>query len=532
MWRLIACAEPRRRARSTGPGDGLIEPRGAQRPEGPEGGGAWWCRPWVVFLIAVLVTRGLGLIHPLLSADEATYATLATRILEGGLPYVAAVDHKPVGTELTYAAVFAIVGRNRLLFVRLVCFAVVVLTGLVLCWIGERLRNRRSGRVAGLAYALASAWGFPGDMQSANAELFLNLPLVLAAAAMLPTVLSERRHEAARMLAVGALTAVAATYKYQAIIAVLAWTISSYMADGTMAERCRRVGLVAAGFAAVAGAYVAHFVLTGTLDAFLFWGWGYNFSYINALPLTLQVENGAVYTAIVAAFWLPLLAGVQVPRRATARLALPWLGTMLVAVAAGGRFFPHYYLLVLPPLGLMLFCGEVRPARWRRVLAAASAVVSTAVSLALTVEWDRIHPGIREFAKPQRAVAAFISARSTIADRIFVWGSSPEIYYLADRVMGTRFPFCNYHTGKIWGTPQAERGATATEALIVPRAWAELLTDLDAAPPRFIIDGAAGGLDFFDGHAVDRYAELARRIHARYRLVGMPGGVPVYRLAD
>src|SRR5262249_3399686 len=93
-----------------------------------------WRRPlrlpslWLVLGITTL-TRLPAFFVALYSNDEATYSALAVRILSGALPHAGAVDHKPIGMELTYAAVYAIVGPYRLVWVRALLVLVVAATG-------------------------------------------------------------------------------------------------------------------------------------------------------------------------------------------------------------------------------------------------------------------------------------------------------------------------------------------------------------------------------------------------------------------
>src|SRR4029453_12405354 len=96
-------------------------------------------------------------------------------------------------------------------------------------------------------------------------------------------------------------------------------------------------------------------------------------------------------------------------------------------------------------------------------------------------------------------------------------------------VRGTRFPFCTYQTGKIWGTPADAVDAGDTSMLVVPRAWTELLADLDRTPPTIIVDAATGRLDRFDEHPATRYAALVERL-TKYRMEAVIDGVPIYRL--
>jgi len=155
--------------------------------------------------------------------------------------------------------------------------------------------------------------------------------------------------------------------------------------------------------------------------------------------------------------------------------------------------------------------------------------VAIVVSAVLAWTWQRIRPEFLREHDVEVAVGTYIRTHSSPDDRLFVWGNASEIYYFANRVMGTRFAFCNYHAGKIWGSWSYAVDAGDTSMFVVPRAWTELLEDLDRAPPAFIVDSAAGGIANFDRHPIGRYEELARRVARNYRLETVVDGVPIYR---
>ena len=151
--------------------------------------------------------------------------------------------------------------------------------------------------------------------------------------------------------------------------------------------------------------------------------------------------------------------------------ALLWLATSAVAVAAGGRFFGHYFHLVLAPLCLLAAPGFCR--LWQRGLVAAGAAGGAvrAAGAALLRRWppsaDR---SPRRWTSASRATtrsprASPSSPRPTNA--IFVWGNSPQLYVLARRPMGARFSFCNYMTGESPGTP-TETGQWNADANQLP----------------------------------------------------------------
>jgi hypothetical protein len=142
----------------------------------------------------------------------------------------------------------------------------------------------------------------------------------------------------------------------------------------------------------------------------------------------------------------------------------------------------------------------------------------------------QIRPSLARLDRVYRAVGSWIQANSKPDERLFVWGSSPEVAFYANRPMGTRFAFTNYHAGKIWGCPLDEKDAVGTEAHIVGRAWIELMEDLHRRPPDLIVDGGAGKIDGFDLHPVSRYPELDEFVRTHYVVAATVEGVPVFRL--
>jgi hypothetical protein len=284
---------------------------------------------------------------------------------------------------------------------------------------------------------------------------------------------------------------------------------------------------LAAGFAGVAAWLLLHYAAAHELDAFLFWGWRYNFSYIGSMPLPRQAARAFSRSVVMAVFWAPLVAlvGQRRPRpmAPAAAVMAVWLGAMALAVTAGGRYFGNYYLMLLPPLAVL--AGRLPVRR----VAVGGAAALAAASIAAAFFWPALRPDLAREDARYRDAGRWIRERTAPADRLFVWGDSAQLYVYSDRLMATRFAFANYHTGKIWGTGADEAGATARPDLVVPRAWDELLHDFQQAPPDVIVDAAAGGLHGFGGHGIDRYPELESIVAAGYREIGAPAGIPVYR---
>src|SRR5262249_31416199 len=118
-------------------------------------------RIWLLIAAATLTLRLPLLVQPFFFAqDEATYSALAVRPLAGSTPYASAVDHKPPGAELTYAAAYAVAGRNHLFAVHALLLAIVAVTSVVISEVAVAIAGPPA-RIAGLLYAIASTLGPP-----------------------------------------------------------------------------------------------------------------------------------------------------------------------------------------------------------------------------------------------------------------------------------------------------------------------------------------------------------------------------------
>lgn len=504
-------------------------------------------RPLSLFLLlftVTLLTRMAYFVVPHLGHDEPTYAAMATRYLHGGLPYLDAVDHKPAGISVTYALIFALCGEYNLLAVRIVFVAVIALCGLLLAQLGKRLLGDKRGWVAGLVYVLYSCVGIGSHHYPPDTELFLNLPLT-AAALLVQTSLDrssrDRSHGLLLLVAAGFLTGLAGAYKYQGAVAGAAWAMALLFNQRRVPQPwgivTLRLASLVVGFALFTTLYLGYFVYHGIWSEFLFWGWGFNQHYLSTIEAKESAWLALRALLVVGGSWLPLLLCFVVPsEKRLPGFVWVWLGLMLAVCGLGGRFFFSYFLMALPPLSLLMLPGFLALLDGQRGRIPHQLAVSVALTLLLctafaivAIRWASITPNGRREQTAAQAVGTYIRSHSTPEDRIFVWGAAPEIYSFSHRVIGTRFVFCNYHTGKIWGGHLTDVDATDTDSHIIPRAWEQLMQDLQQHPPLFVVDSAAGRFDRFDRHPISRYPKLAALIGSRYDLVAVVSGVPIYR---
>ena len=144
-----------------------------------EGRSVW---KWgIALLLLTVVTRLPALMHPHYIDDESIYAAVALEMVEGGLPYIDAVERKPPLLFAVYATVFNALGSYNWVGLHAVAVLWVVATMLGLFVIGRALFDGRVGIVVALLYSVFQSWAFWKNL-AFNGEVLMNLPIVWACA--------------------------------------------------------------------------------------------------------------------------------------------------------------------------------------------------------------------------------------------------------------------------------------------------------------------------------------------------------------
>jgi len=503
-----------------------------------------------IFVIFVIFALGIALraptfARPRLSDDEAIYATTADALGRGDLLYRDVVDHKPPLVYHLYQAGFAALGPYDTQGAHALVVLAVLLTAALLFAMGGLA-------AAGLFLVFSTTW-HEYDALAANCELFLLVPQTLAAWVLLRE--SRRARGVAAHLAVGVLIGTSALFKYQGLtflgasVGLVCWQVVLRRAPWSWAATRSLCHL--AGALLPPALYLAWCARAGNAGAARYW-FEFNFSYLHAgLTGAAAVARGLRRTALVggvaivpyalglAAAFAAASSALRVVRGrsgagappTTAMLGLLWLATSAVAVASGGRFFGHYFHLVLAPLCLL--AAPVFSRLWATSRAHRASLLTLCALPALfffglatfarplAAAWDGREP-------PYEEVATRIAALTAPDERVFVWGNSPQLYLLARRPMGARFSFCNYMTGESPGTP-TESGAWNADANQLPAAWEMLFDDLERRRPALFVDAAAAGWDGYGKYPLSRYPRLRDYVERHYRPAETSAGVVLYR---
>lgn len=327
---------------------------------------------WLVLLCAAMVARCLTFGNPLVHIDENFYFAAAQQMLHGALPYVDVWDRKPVGLFLLYVPAAALGVPLGIWAYQLMALASVVLTALLIARIADRAGWQRGALPAALLYIfmLNLAGG-----QGGQSPIFYNLPMVAAAALILPRVdeiLADRRRIGRGVLAM-ALVGIAMQIKYAAVFEGLFFGLWLIWREHRLGSGPTQVLATAAMLAGVAvmptGLVWSFYMAIGQGDAWI---------YANVTSILTRQEdppriwwhNVREITMILAplvamsaiASRLPAATDIERTRR---NFLLGWLTAALLGLIAFGGFFTHYALPVLVPASLCCagFLGNHRIGR-------------------------------------------------------------------------------------------------------------------------------------------------------------------------
>src|SRR6516165_4376555 len=452
-----------------------------------------FCLAALGIILLTVAIRLPSLLHPQPIDSEAMYSVVANEIVDGGRPYADAVERKPPLLFWTYAAVFKIAGKFNWKALHIVALVWTLCAMLGLHVIGRELFDRNTGLVAPLFYCVFQPWPNWKNL-TFDGEMIMNLPIIWAWAIAFRRSSSALRPE---LFPAGALLGAAFLLKQPAAIAAVPLGIylllPSYRASRslTRTNSIIHATVLTLGFSASLGLVTIVLWKQGILHEAFYWTIA-----DHDIPHVFW-QKGIVNTLTFVAACLPLVIGailgcrdkseIWAGKMAERTALLGLLAVSAIGAAAGARFYPHYYVQLIPPLVLLaapyyaqLWSRRIQPPHWLlqpRV---------TYVWLALTViAFSVIHwTGLASRRVPSEA-GRYLFTHSSPDDRIFVWGQTPEIYLDARRRPACRYITTFPLTGYIFGGPIP---GFDTRSRILPGAWTTLQRDFEKHPPAYIVD--------------------------------------------
>ena len=485
-----------------------------------------------IILLTVAI-RLPSLLHPRPIDSEAMYSVVANEIVDGGRPYADAVERKPPLLFWTYAAIFKVAGEFNWKALHIVALMWTLCAMAGLYAIGSELFDRNTGLIAALFYCVFQPW-WTWKTLSFDGEMVMNLPIIWAWAIAFRRSSSRLRLE---LFAAGALLATAFLLKQPAAIAAVPLGIYLLLPSYRVSRSLTRTNSIIHATTLTTG-----FFVTLGLAAIVLWKQGilheafYWTITDHDIPHVFW-QKGIVITLAFLGACLPVVFGAimacrdkgeiwagRTPER-TALLGL--LAASAIGAAAGARFYPHYYVQLIPPLALLaapyyarLWSGAIEPPyRLLRPRLTYAWLVLTVIAFSI-VHWA----GLAQRRVPSEE-GRYLFTHSAPDDRIFVWGQSEGIYLDAHRRPACRYITTFPLTGYVFGGPIS---GFDTRGRILPGAWSILERDFARHPPTYIVD-VQSDLKTAQ-YPVKDFPILAKLLKERYQPVAHTAKALIYQM--
>ncbi|MBI2820860.1 MAG: glycosyltransferase family 39 protein [Acidobacteria bacterium] len=420
----------------------------------------WLAAAGIALLYVVLRVHAVGI--PL-DRDEGTFGYIGRTILDGGLPYRDAIDHKPPVVFYLYAlALLAVPATEKGIHLFLQGYN--LLTLICLFYLMKvRFRSLSPALWGAFSYALFSSspaiQGF-----TASAEMLMLLPVTLC---LLFAVRAVRSGSAFLLVASGMAGALAFWTKQTAITSALFALI--YVASATgrdVIEGSRRrrypmqsILLWAAGAAVISLLIAAYFYDRGIFQEFFYWSFLHNIAYAARLPLSQQLALLAPASAEILRGDFPILAvaGASavwgLARREKEGYFIAGFFIFSLLGVLPGFAYRHYFAQLAPAVAVAAGWGISRllAAIPRAGSRTAAVLFGSACLMVIPVG---VHHGVFLDGSPEsisrryfgsnpfpesREMARFLAARTGPGDPIFIFGSEPQILFYARRSSATPF---------------------------------------------------------------------------------------------
>lgn len=497
-----------------------------------------------IIVALVLVLRLPTLLPSMYLGDEAYYGTIANDMLDGGKVYHTAVDTKPPGMYYLFSGVFAVAGRNNLFAVHLLAIAVIIATALVLWRLGAHLANESAGAWSGLGYAIFFHAFLPRDTLATNTEIFACFFLALS---ILLFLRGETKAAFGWMFLSGALCGIATLFRQPSALNMLvmagglayAWLIARRQ---SLAGVLRSGAGLTAGFVAPIAALGWHYAVEGNLVDAYHWAFSFALRYVGSETTLAYVFHRLVTLHLLIwlcwalPWWFGIWQAVKILRSFRQKplppcgdiILLLWLVIAYLTIFIGWRFPGHYHLVVLPPLTLLAgraFADLLARQRLARARAwpALRLGIGAAAAIPVLAFWIAAFV-TRTWTLDFFPLVEQITKETSPNDRIFVWGSYPQLYSFSGRGLATRFVSCTHLTGSYASRPIEIKSIGKN---VIPGVWEMFEADWAMHPPVLIIDMAPVSPDW-RALQMTRFPVLAAHL-SEYRLETVINGATIYR---
>lgn len=515
---------------------------------------------WPLLFSLNLLLRVSTFYTPILDVDETQFAGFAHVLMDGGFPYRESLDTKPLGIYLFYWIVFELFGRGNMFAIHFLTALLWFADAVFLSKIFASFKREDVGRLAALLLIIFSTTFIPKYLATSINSVLVFF-LILSVYFMGRAEMSGKRFYdgmAGMVLGLGLL------FKYTAGIQWVMFVFWSLVPPSlcelrrASAGRWFKVREFVARNIVFGICFILPFCLHGLVlyrlgvwPDFVQWSLLGSGSYISHGVATISFWKSLVVRFggyVLATVFLWLLAvrafNKNVLKDKLNLLLAFWFVLSLVPVCMGGRFYPHYFLHLLPALCALAAvgfyqwwnCRTVAPSHYRTVTKSPSRTVVFLFLIPTLVFWIlRLdHRTYLEYFPDdqiyeQQAVGERLKEISDPDDSLFVWGFATGIYFHSGLRPASRFLWTDVLTGRTPGPAYARTNLQGQSAFQNLLAWQAFWQDMRDKPPEYFLDSSASGIHDYGDFPVVRYKGLFSYLTENYEKIETFRGVEIYK---
>jgi hypothetical protein len=490
----------------------------------------------LLLVLSLLISVSLRLPYfqyDFIFVDEAHWANGASVLHQGGRLYLdIALDKNPPIFWLC-AFLFKLFGVH-MTAIHTGALLLVCATSVLLYMIGVRFFSKSTGAAAALIHAIASTTYYIPRIIGMNTETLMAFFSSIAVLFYLQALLQGRRFGffvAGFFASCAFLTKPVAGTELALLVLFLFWS-----SEHKLASKIYSGFVLVSGVVLGLGLFAVHMHRTGILTAWWDQAFVYAFRYVSRISIGAFLNRSLRVTVVFGIvfawlFILIFLSRTMKSQNARAYAFLVcWLAAAFAGVVIGRRYYANYFIQLMPPLSLLggLGLSHLWRNRNQGSLRIAARVCCTAFLISFVWFHSRTLANGLSFAFPQvhnvklwdmgqedmrnRAIAGYIRTRSLPEDTIFVWGSKPQLFFLAQRHPATGW--MDYDVADDYPPRAAE---TETQMRT-----AEFLR---STRPRYLIDVQQAA-------TIDGYPIFQNLINELYALESHVSGSRIYGLRD
>ena len=504
------------------------------------------CMTNFLFILAAYLALRLSLLWiPIVDVDEAIYALFAKVWFSGGIPYIDCVETKPLGIYFLYGVIHKIFGHYNMLAVHIFTILWMFATGCILYLIVRLFGSKRAGLFAALFYGVFTTTYTP-KIIATTIEPIMMLPIALHIYLWL-------KYEGTRSKNLAFLSGVALSMalvlKYQAgihlvLLPFYLFIIHPVFIKDTPFVVCLK-GLFhfLMGLLPIPAVMLLYLYNVDALDGFIFWTLKGSMDYItggsNLIDVPKQILTRFLPFVVASGvlWWLMARRLKDIFKASTNRnewLIFAWFLFSFAPVAAGSRFYGHYFIIIVPALSIIAahqldLWLEKGTGGLAKGIVVAAILIPAIGCLVPRFFTDRLYKMTGEDnPKDYKPIAAYVEAHTTQGERIAVWGFAPLIYWDSGRLPATRFFWSDLLVGRVPAL-KIKRGEAMSALTPMQAAWEMFFSDLERHKPVYFIDTSPAALHDYEHFPVSKYPRLADYLAANYKEEANVGGTLIYR---